>query len=52
MRLLHYLEIENFKRFGEKQRIERSCNIPSVNPDGPTRGDRSELRAGPHRIAT
>ena len=22
MRLLHYLEIENFKRFGEKQRIE------------------------------
>ncbi|MBK9993650.1 MAG: hypothetical protein IPP01_06615 [Saprospiraceae bacterium] len=22
MRLLHYLEIENFKRFGDKQRIE------------------------------
>lgn len=33
MRLLHYLEIENFKRFGEKQRIELDHPAVLIGPN-------------------
>lgn len=33
MRLLHYLEIENFKRFGEKQRIELDQPAVLIGPN-------------------
>lgn len=33
MRLLHYLEIENFKRFGEKQRIELDHPTVLIGPN-------------------
>ncbi len=33
MRLLHYLEIENFKRFGEKQRIELGHPAVLIGPN-------------------
>jgi len=33
MRLLHYLEIENFKRFGERQRIELSHPAVLIGPN-------------------
>lgn len=33
MRLLHYLEIENFKRFGEKQRIELEHPAVLIGPN-------------------
>ena len=33
MRLLHYLEIENFKRFGEKQRIELDPPAVLIGPN-------------------
>ncbi len=33
MRLLHYLEIENFKRFGEKQRIELAHPAVLIGPN-------------------
>ncbi len=33
MRLLHYLEIENFKRFGDKQRIELDHPAVLIGPN-------------------
>ena len=33
MRLLHYLEIENFKRFGERQRIELDHPAVLIGPN-------------------
>jgi predicted ATP-dependent endonuclease of OLD family len=33
MRLLHYLEIENFKRFGSKQRIELDHPAVLIGPN-------------------
>ena len=32
MRLLHYIEIENFKRFGEKQRIKLDHPAVLIGP--------------------
>ncbi len=33
MRLLHYLEIENFKRFGDRQRIELDHPAVLIGPN-------------------
>src|SRR5512140_1231787 len=33
MRLLHYIEIENFKRFGDKQRIELDPPAVLIGPN-------------------
>ncbi|MCU0757048.1 MAG: hypothetical protein MUE46_18375 [Xanthomonadales bacterium] len=33
MRLLHYLDIENFKRFGDKQRIELDYPAVLIGPN-------------------
>jgi predicted ATPase len=33
MRLLHYIEIENFKRFGEKQHIELDHPTVIIGPN-------------------
>ena len=33
MRLLHYLEIQNFKRFGDKQRIELDHPAVLIGPN-------------------
>lgn len=33
MRLLHYIEIENFKRFGDKQRIELDHPAVLIGPN-------------------
>lgn len=33
MRLLHYVEIENFKRFGQRQRIELAHPAVLIGPN-------------------